>query len=213
MPTPAARPLPPDAEVRARIVSAARAQFFDFGYSALTMDELAGTLGMSKKTLYRHFRGKDELVEEVLQEFVSGVRDTAETVFSEHALSFTAKLHRFTDAIVRRFAAIKPHVLRDLERAAPHVYRRLEELRYRNIPQIFGRIFRQGQTAGMIRGDVDAAFAVEFWRAAINGLMQPASLERLGITHDQAFERAIDLFFVGFLTPAGRKDYEKHVTS
>lgn len=200
-----------EADVRARIVAAARLHFFSVGYSALTMDELAAELGMSKKTLYRHFASKDALVEEVLDVFASEVRALAESVFSGESLSFTAKLHRFTDAMVRRFASIQPHVMRDLERFAPQISRKIEELRYRNIPQVFGRIFQQGQAAGMIRSDVDAAFAIEFWRAAINGMMQPATLARLGLAPDQAFGRAINLFFAGFLTTSGRKDYEKHV--
>lgn len=200
-----------DAEARARIVGAARRHFFTVGYSALTMDELAAELGMSKKTLYRHFASKDALVEEILDVFASEVRALAESVFSDESLSFTAKLHRFTDAMVRRFASIQPHVMRDLERFAPQISRKIEELRYRNIPYVFGRIFQQGQAAGMIRSDIDAAFALEFWRAAINGMMQPATLGRLGLTPDHAFGRAINLFFAGFLTNAGRKDYEKHV--
>lgn len=198
---------------RARIVTAARARFFELGYSALTMDDLAAELGMSKKTLYRHFPSKDALVEEIFEQFAAQVRTLAQTVFSNDALSFTGKLHQFTATMVRRFAAIQPHVVRDLGRFAPHIARKLEELRYRNIPRIFGEIFRQGQKAGMVRSDLDSAFAVEFWRGAINGLMQPASLERLGLTPDQAFQRGIDLFFAGFLTPDGRKDYEKHVAT
>jgi AcrR family transcriptional regulator len=200
-----------DADARTRIIAAARAHLFAYGYSAWTMDELAAELGMSKKTLYRHFSSKDALVEEVLEVFGSEVRALAESVFSEESLRFTAKLHRFTEAMVHRFASIKPHVLRDLERFAPHISRKIEELRYRNIPRVFGRIFAQGQAAGMIRSDLDAAFVIEFWRAAINGVMHPASLERLALSPDKAFEKGIDLFFAGLLTTAGRKDYEKHV--
>ena len=137
----------------------------------------------------------------------------ADALFSDESLSFTAKLHRFTAAMIQRFAKIKPHVLRDLERYAPGVHLKIEQLRLENIPKVFGQIFRQGQAAGMIRREIDAGFAVEFWRNAITGLMQPASLERLGISPDQAFEHAIDLFFAGFLTAAGRKDYEKHVAA
>lgn len=211
-PVPVKRVESPEADVRARIIAAARSQFFEFGYSALTMDVLAGELGMSKKTLYQHFPSKDALVEQILEVFGSEVRAMADSVFSDASLSFTAKLHRFTGLMVRRFAAMKPHVMRDLERFAPQIWRKVEELRYRNIPRVFGQIFTQGQAAGMVRSDLDAAFAVEFWRSAMNGLMHPASLERLGLTPDQVFERAIDLFFAGFLTPAGRKDYEKHVS-
>ena len=63
----------------------------------------------------------------------------------------------------------------------------------------------------MVRADLDPDFAVEFWRPAIQALMHPDTLERLQLSPDEIFRRAINLFFGGILTPAGRKDYEKHL--
>ena len=213
MPKLVSPPLLPDptSDPRQRILLAAREHFFAYGYSALTMDGLAAELGMSKKTLYVHFPGKDALVEAILAEFVAGIRASADALFSDPALSFTVKLHRFSEAIVRRFARMNPHVFRDLQRAAPHLYRQIEEMRHRNIPHIFGRMLKQGQAAGMVRADVEADFAIEFWRPAIQSLMHPDTLERLKLQPDQMFTKAINLFFGGLLTPAGRKDYEKNL--
>ena len=196
-----------------RILEAARGKLFTYGYSALTMDDLAAELGMSKKTLYVHFPSKDTLVEAVLAGFVGEVRASADALFTDKTLNFTTKLHRFSEAMVQRFARMNPHVLRDLQRSAPHLYRKIEELRHNNIPHIFGQILRQGQTAGMVRADLDPAFAIEFWRPAIQSLMHPDTLERLQLQPDQMFTQAIKLFFGGLLTPAGRKDYEKHLPS
>jgi AcrR family transcriptional regulator len=196
-----------------RIVAAARAHLFTYGYSALRMDDLAAELGMSKKTLYVHFASKDALVGAILSDFVAEVRSSADALFADKSLGFPAKLHRFTEAMVQRFARMDAHVFRDLQRSAPHIYRKIEELRHENVPHVFGQIIRQGQKAGMIRADVDPRFAIEFWRPAVQSLMHPDTLERLGLRVDQVFAQAIDLFFGGLLTPAGRKDYEKYLTS
>ncbi|HVS53012.1 MAG TPA: TetR/AcrR family transcriptional regulator [Opitutaceae bacterium] len=196
-----------------RILSAARAHLFTYGYSALTMDDLAAELGMSKKTLYVHFPSKDALVEALLNHFVAEVRATADALFTDRKLGFTAKLHRFSETMVQRFTRIGPHVFRDLQRAAPHIYRKIEELRHNNIPHVFGQIVRQGQADGMVRADIDPDFAIEFWRPAIQSLMHPDTLERLKLSPEQMFSQAVALFFQGLLTPAGRKDYEKHLAS
>ena len=209
-PPPPVSPTPP-ASPAERILGAARAHFFTYGYSALTMDDLAAELGMSKKTLYVHFPSKDALVEAILNCFVSDVRNSADALFTDRSLSFTAKLHRFSETMVQRFTRMGPHVFRDLQRSAPHIYRKIEEVRHHNIPYIFGQIVRQGQAAGMVRADIDPDFAIEFWRPAIQSLMHPDTLERLKLQPDQMFTRAIALFFHGLLTPTGRKDYEKHV--
>ena len=212
------RPLPPvpaapvaDSDVRARIFAAARTQFFTYGYSALLMDELAAELGMSKKTLYVHFPSKDALVGELLRGFIDDVRTSADALFADASLSFTVKLQRFSETMVQRFLRMNPHIFRDLQRSAPHIYRQSEELRHKNIPLIFGQLIRQGQAAGMVRADLDPDFAIEFWRPAIQSLMHPDTLDRLKLNPDQMFIQAINLFFGGLLTPAGRKDHEKHI--
>jgi AcrR family transcriptional regulator len=197
--------------VALRILAAARPRFFTYGYSGLTMDELAAELGLSKKTLYVHFPSKDALVEAILEAFVGEVRASADALFADPTLSFTVKLHRFIEAMVQRFARMNPHVFRDLQRSAPHIYRHIEELRHHNIPHVFGQMLREGQAAGMVRADVDPEFAIEFWRPAIQSLMHPDTLERLQLRTDQMFSQAVNLFFGGLLTPAGRKDYEKNL--
>lgn len=197
----------------ALIVAAARRRFFDCGYSALTMDDLAAELGMSKKTIYRHFASKDELIEKIVDLFASEVRALASSVSSDKSRESIAKLHQFMHSMALRLGDIKPHVLRDLNRFAPHIARKFEELRNRTMPQELGVLFRQCQIKGVIRNDLDVEFAVEFWRTAIDGMMQSATTERLGVTPGQLVAQSIDLFFADILTRTGRKDHERHVAS
>jgi AcrR family transcriptional regulator len=54
---------------RERIISAAQQLFRDQGINATGMDQLCATAEVSKRTLYQHFTGKDELVAEHLRRF------------------------------------------------------------------------------------------------------------------------------------------------
>lgn len=195
--------------VQARILDAAQAHLFSRGYNSLTMDELARELGISKKTIYSHFSSKDSLAEEVIRRFVAGMRNFAESLFAENQSGFLDKLQRFVEGMSRRFGSINPHVFAELKRNAPQIHLLIEEMRRTNIPLIFNRILSEGQKTGMVRKDLDARFAIEFWRSAIQSLMQPESLERLGMRPEEVFRNGIRLFFGGLLTPTGRKEYEK----
>lgn len=199
----------PENDPRARIVEQAKRHFLAHGYCQFTMDDLARELGMSKKTLYVYYRGKEAIMKTIIDGFAAEVRAMAEALFADRRLSYIEKLHRFTEGMTRRFTSIGPHLLRDLQRFAPPLYRHLEEVRHRNIPLIFGQLLQQGQAAGMVRAEIDPAFAIEFWRPAIQTLMHPDTLERLQLRPDQIFTQAIALFFGGLLTPAGRKEHEK----
>tara|TARA_R110002167_G_scaffold216279_1_gene421101 strand:+ start:40 stop:678 length:639 start_codon:yes stop_codon:yes gene_type:complete len=196
--------------IRERILVAARKQLFAHGYRALSMDGLAAELGMSKKTLYVHFAGKDLMVEEIVLGFAEDVKATATELFSDRSLDYAAKLVRFAESMTGRFTRVSPTLFRELQRYAPTIYQHIEEVRFKNIPIVFGRIIEEGQRAGMVRDGVDPKFATEFWRFAIQGLMHPDTGDRLGMRPDQVFGQALNLFCGGLLTSAGMTDYEKH---
>ena len=196
-------------DARTRILDEARTRFFAQGYRAFTMADLATELGMSKKTLYVHFRSKHAIIRAVIDEFSTGIRADAETVLRNPRLTFAEKLRGFAQGMIERLSRCNHTVMRDLQRFAPDLHRHIEQMRSRNIPYIFGRFIEEGQLSGAVRDDVNPVFAVEFLLHAIQGMMQPAVLQRLHLHPPDVFENSINLFFSGLLTPAGRKEYEK----
>ncbi len=197
------------AAIRARILQQAQADFFTQGYSRFTMDQLATELGMSKKTLYVHFAGKDEIIGAVIEGLGEGVRADAEKILRAPELNFVQKLRGFIGCMMERLARLDPRTLRDLQRFAPALFARLDEVRRQNVPFIFGRLVAEGQAEGLVRTDVPAGFAIEYFLHAIQGLLQGPVLERLQLAPREAVAQGIDLFFRGLLTPAGHKQYEK----
>ena len=195
--------------VNRRILVRARTHLFEHGYSSFIMDELARELGMSKKTLYVHFSGKAEIVRAVLLELGAEIRRDAEALLANRHLTFAEKLRGFVEGMIARMTPLQPRTLRDLQRFAPDLYQLVDELRQKNIPYIFGRFLEEGRLCGAVNNNVDSAFATEFYLQAIQGLFHPSSLERLQLPPREIVAKAIDLFFGGLLTPAGRQDYEK----
>ncbi|MGH2563677.1 MAG: TetR/AcrR family transcriptional regulator, partial [Ginsengibacter sp.] len=53
-------------EIRDRIKQKADELFRRYGIKSVTMDEIAGQLGVSKKTIYHSFSDKNELVDGVI---------------------------------------------------------------------------------------------------------------------------------------------------
>jgi len=192
-----------------RIVRQAREHLFSHGYCQCTMDDLAAELGMSKKTLYAHFSSKDDIVRAVLEQLGAEVRAEADALFANRSLTFAEKLRGFAEGMFERLSKLNPRTPRELQRYAPHLHQLLVEIRQRNIPYVFGRFIEEGKLAGKVRDNVDAAFAVEFFLAAMQNLLQSGAAERLKLAPRDIVPRAIDLLFDGLLTPAGRKEHEK----
>ena len=100
-----ARSIPPAAEspepasAQHRILDAARTHLFSYGYNALTMDDLAHELGMSKKTLYLHFPGKDAIIGTIIDEIGRKVREELEAILNQPKLSFPQRLRAIVDVV------------------------------------------------------------------------------------------------------------------
>lgn len=80
---------------RARILEAAYVLFRQRGYTRVNVDEISAAAGITKRTLYSHFRSKDSLLETVLE--------------TQHAMAFESfqlfgrKLRGVPEDMVRSF--------------------------------------------------------------------------------------------------------------
>lgn len=205
-------PPPPDdppAPVVSRIVDAARRHFMTLGFSRTTMDDLAGELGMSKKTLYAHFPGKAMIISYLMEAKIAEVRKGMHALAADTSLPVMDRAHRMMAFIVRQMSEISPAFLRDLERHHPALLARMESVRAEILPQVWGKLLADGAAEGLVRPELDPAFVSEMALINIQGLLRPATLDRLQLRPHEVVDRVLTILFNGILTPAGRQAYEK----
>lgn len=189
---------------RQRIVDAARSHFFSHGFRSVTMDDLANELGISKKTLYAHFPGKTDLLEAVLANKFASVESSLKQATGAHPHDFPAALHDLLASARRELDEIKPPFVRDIRQKAPHLFKVIERRRATLIQRYFGKLFVDGQRAGMVRKDVPANLMIEILLAMIQAIMNPAKMEELGMVPKEGFAGIIKIVLEGALTSKGR---------
>jgi AcrR family transcriptional regulator len=190
---------------RQRIVDAARVHFFSHGFRSVTMDDLAEELGISKKTLYAHFPGKFDLLEAVLADKLAGVEVKLKEVTRAHPHDFPATLRELLAGTHRELDEIKPPFVRDMRQKAPDVFKLVERRRAALIQRYFGRLFAEGQRAGMVRKDVPAKLIIEILLAMVQSIMNPPKMEELGMMPKEGFSGILKIVLEGALTSKGRK--------
>jgi len=190
---------------RQQIVDAARAHFFSHGFRSVTMDDLAAELGISKKTLYAHFPGKFDLLEAVLADKFAGVEATLKEVTRAHPHDFPATLRELLAGTQRELDEIKPPFVRDMRQKAPQVFKVVERRRTTLIQRHFGKLFIEGQRAGMVRKDVPAKLMIEILLAMVQSIMNPPKMEELGMMPKEGFAGILKIVLEGALTSKGRK--------
>lgn len=196
-------------KVRHNITQKAAELFFQFGPSKVTMDEIAEQLGMSKKTLYKFFNGKDELLEAVVEDFqcqlMCIVDPVLESLSSKNTEEFTTILSGLGEAIalqINRHAGSP--LFKDLQRNYPAIWKLLEQRRREHIIYGFESILQEGIVRGIFRDDLDYTVFMELYLCSVEHLLQPAVLSRLPLTGGEVYKMMISIFFGGVFTDKAR---------
>ena len=189
---------------RQRIIAAARRHFFAYGFRAVTMDDLARELGMSKKTLYGHFPSKVALVEAVLRDKIRSVEADLKRITSDSSSDFPAALQELLARVHKHMEEVQPPFMRDLQRETPEMFSIVEARRRENILKYFGKLIGDGQAAGIIRKDVPTILIVEILLGAVEAIINPEKLTELGLTPRDGFSAISTVIFKGVITEAGR---------
>ncbi|PYK54421.1 MAG: hypothetical protein DME47_05575 [Verrucomicrobia bacterium] len=190
---------------RPLIVEAARAHFFSHGFRSVTMDDLAEELGISKKTLYAHFPSKIALLEAVLADKFAGVEAKLKEVTRAYPHDFSTALHELLSNTQRELDEIKPPFVRDMRQKAPHVFKMVERRRAELIERHFGKLFVEGQRAGMVRKDIPAKLIIEILLTMVQGILNPPKMQELGMTPKEGFTGIIKIVLEGALIRKGER--------
>lgn len=198
------RRAPPAGSTRQRIIAGARRHFFANGFRGVTMDDLAGELGMSKKTFYLYFENKAALLDAVLQDKFRSVDGDLARVTSECSTDFLAGLHHLLVCLQHHTQELQPAFVRDVQRAAPELFQKVQTRRRDIIQRHFTKLLSAGQKVGLIRKDIPLKIAIEILLGTTQAIMNPAKIAELDLTLKSGFSAILTVFLEGMVTRNGR---------
>jgi AcrR family transcriptional regulator len=145
-------------DTKERIIEGAADLFKTYGIKSVTMDSLAGHLGISKRTIYEVFSDKDELLVEVLTRMARKQKELVKRVLDESENSIVA-IFRLLEINREYFQDINPVFQADLKKYHYEVLLKKTDASempdYKNNQQVI----EKGIKEGLFRKDVDADLA------------------------------------------------------
>ena len=190
-----------DVERAEVIVGAACRLFLGPGLARVSMDDLARELGMSKKTIYRHFPDKRSLLTAVLDRQFAGIeRALAAAAEEVEGQPFDVRMQRFLIAAGTELGRIGAAqlatgrggdvTLRQYveQRLDATIYRRLEEL------------FREGHRQGLL--PAPPRLLSEITRGAVERLLNSQLPLELDYTAADLLRETVDTVLYGAIRPA-----------
>ncbi len=169
------------------------------------MDDLATEMGMSKKTLYVHFKSKMELVQAVMVAKLGQFQREMTEMLSDEPDLFVDTLHRLLACGQTHAREITPTFVRDLMRESPELIEIMKARRRVVIAQTFGRLLKVGQEANFIRKDITVDALIAILLGATDAVVTPENVTGRGISPGTIISEILSVFLQGVLTEKGRQ--------
>ncbi len=191
---------------KARILETARERFFRLGFSKVTTDELSAELGVSKKTLYKYFPAKKDLLQEVVDSVLYEIRSGLEQILRDRSLEFHQKMEVIVAYVGEKVARyFNKSFLQDIKKHHPEIWQRVDEFRRAQIYSKFSNLIKEGMRKGVFRKDVDQQVVVLVYLHAVQNIINPETLAQLPHTASEVFDAVVQIIFRGILTDEARK--------
>ena len=149
--------LPPhmsDIDNKERIKTQAADLFMRYGIRSVSMDDIANSLGMSKKTIYQYYADKDELVDAVIVYEINHNQDCCQLDISQSE-NAVHELFLAMDMVLEMFRSMNASVLHDLEKYHPNAFQKF----YKH---------KNDYLYGVIRNNLIRGIKEDLYRADIN---------------------------------------------
>lgn len=195
--------------MKERILETASQQFFQAGFAHVSMDELAAEMRVSKKTLYKHFASKEEILREVMSRKVHQIESAVQSILQNPKLDSLSRTLEIFAVMARRLSQTSQPFFQDLKKHAPHIWKEVEVQRDRIIRSSFSRLIQEGNQEKNFREDIDPYLVMLIYLAAVQQILNPESISRLPFTLGQAFEGIIKVLLEGVLTSKARRKMGK----
>jgi AcrR family transcriptional regulator len=190
-----------------RIIEYCTSKFLKDGFYFVTVDQIATELRISKKTIYKFFSSKDELVEVVARNLMNDVSKRIEKIIStdNDSLSKALMLFEVMASVAARFSE---NWLKDLQIHTPQLWRSIDEFRTKKAFTVLGSIIKQGQAEGIII-DKPAELIIHIFVNTMRSVVHPDFLYHQKFGFKEAFIHSFEILFNGILTPKGKKNFNK----
>lgn len=194
-------------EDRARIIEIAEKIYAVSGFYRTTMDDIAKELRVSKKTLYKHFQSKDELLHCVVDQIMETLSNDIEKVIGGE-YNTVERLYLLTKTITKRMTKISEKWLDDLRIYKPELWEEIEKFKIKTGTKNILRIIDQGKAEELIVAEPTEVIATVML-ASVQAVVNPEFILKNDISRKNASQTAMKMVFYGILTKKGRRLFKE----
>ena len=197
-------------ELRQRIIEVSSDLFMSNGCKSVTMDDVAAANGISKRTLYEHFKDKTNLLEECLLMMEVKMKEVGERAFSgsRSILELVCIEHENqTDMIIN----MRIRFFDELKKYYPALYNKMYS-RFTDYHKVTTRKFlERGQQEGLFLKNIDMELVGKMVFQIASMIQDSEIFSLANHSRKQLFRESMVMYFRGISTEEGIKMIDKYL--
>ena len=196
--------VPRTENVRQDILEIAYRRFAEIGFKKVTIDEIAAELGISKKTVYKFFSSKEEILREVVLGRMNVLLEMFEEIQTMKDTSVN-KIEAISEIVGTHINEQWQRILTEVRLNAPNLFREIDAIIQKQLALGWQKLFVDGQKSGWIRKDIDPVVFTTAYIGVVRELMKTDFLSKHSLTESEVPKQVFRMFTEGVLTEKGRK--------
>ncbi len=193
--------------MKEKIMSKAKEMFLKLGFKSVSMDDIAGEMCISKKTIYKYFCNKEVLVEETTERIHHDVNEkiNAMALNNFNAIEENFEIQKMFKEMFKSYDTSPVY---QLKKHYPMIYNKIHEKSIEFCNSNFRNNLEKGIREGLYRADLDIKTTVEFYYTLIFNINENTIYEK--DVHELEI-KALEYHTRAIATPKGVTELEKHL--
>ena len=196
--------------MKERILSHAGQAFFRYGVKSISMDDIAGQLGISKKTIYQYFANKAELVNAVCEDFFEKdkVKSLDLIAQSENAIH---ELVLFLRQIYISLQSISPNAILEIRKYYPNAWHCFEDYTTGFVVDSVRDNLQRGIQEGYYRDNLQVEIVTRLRVAQVELAFRQDIFPISEFDPVQVHTEIMHMYFYGISTAKGKAQLEAYL--
>lgn len=176
--------------------------FMKYGIKSVTMDELARQLGISKKTIYKYFADKKDLVKTIMEAKTQYDKSKCMNIVQEAENAIDALL-LISRLVMQHIKDVHPSVFFDLQKYHNDAWQVLHKHRNEYVIQLITENIIRGKSEGLYRDNINPDIIARVYSSNILAIVEGQLIDGNQFKHGEVYIEFLRFLMRGLTSDRG----------
>jgi AcrR family transcriptional regulator len=192
-----------------KIIDQIEDKLFKEGFYKTTMDEVASELGMSKKTIYKFFPSKEDLVMAIAKHFMNKMKSKILPALNSDKNAIE-KLGELISILAGVSEKISTKRMEEMKRHFPQIWNEIDSFRTKMMFENITKVIDQGKAEGLFI-DYPTLIIMNMLVASIRSVVNPDFILNNSFSIIEAARFVFKIIIGGIVTEKGEKVFNQTI--